>query len=147
MPLSDWWPCLVVALEAEEIEQRRNYWGEAKDYIPLFAPEEAPATTPQRGSSEHVIGKLMGFAREFGAQPIRGSVEALAQVRPDLARPVFVDERGRVVDLDGRPVEVPAGAVVMGRDGKPLTQTQAADAAQAGPMKLEDVLAAFGMKK
>jgi hypothetical protein len=33
MPFGDWWPCLVAALEAEDIEQMRHYQGKAEDYV------------------------------------------------------------------------------------------------------------------
>jgi hypothetical protein len=52
---------------------------------------------------------------------------------------VFVDESGKVVDGEGRPVEVPAGAVAVDGHGE-LVEAQGARQ-QRG---LDDVLAALG---
>ncbi len=140
MPVAEWWPCLIAALEAEEMEFRRGYWGKAEDYVPFFAPDEAPLLADERQPFRaRINAKILALGQRTGA--VRGSLEGLAQVRPDLAQKVFVDEAGAVVDAEGKTVAVPAGTVVVDGQGALLE----AQAALRKPLQLDDVLAALGM--
>jgi len=78
------------------------------------------------------------------SRPVRGSLDQVAKLRPDLVQQVFVDEQGTVVDAEGQPIDMPDSAVVVGADGrkvtgKPPTVTPQAEA------RLHAILRAFGM--
>jgi hypothetical protein len=148
MPVSEWWPALVTALEQEEIEQRRNYWGKVEDYVPLFAPDEitmAELQMPYEARQQHEITRqVLTLARQLGAGSLQGNLETVSQMRPDLAEKVYLNADGEVVNEHGQPVSVPEGTAVVDPTGK--TIHEAYPRREGGPISLEDVFAAFGLE-
>ncbi len=148
MPLREWFPTLVVAMEAEEDERRRSYLGEPENYTAFFAPEQGPDVElfrplAARPEEAMVARKVLAYAGGLGMPQQRQSVASLAQVRPDKARAVFVDQTGRVVDEQGQSVEVPAGAVIVDGEGQLVGPSAA-----PGPMvTLDGILQMFGIEK
>ena len=141
MPLGEWWPCLVAALEAEELERRVAYYGEPQDYVPFWDPEGDLASAGEQAARSRVTEEILQFA---GGRGLRGSVQQLAQIRPDKAQAVFVDAAGRVVDAEGKPIAVPEGTVVVDASGKRLETPTTKAEPQRGD-GLQDILGMFGM--
>jgi hypothetical protein len=110
-------------MEAEELEWRRNYLGEPDEYVPYFAPEQGPDVDLFRApmvkpADAMVAKKVLDYAGKLALPQHKHSVANLAEVRPDKAQAVFLDEQGRVVDAEGQTVEVPEGAVIVDAQGQ-----------------------------
>jgi len=135
----------VVALEAVEAKRRAAYYGKPEEYEPFFAPEEVTEAIGQRGRQDRVVSSILAFAQQKGmSKPVRGSLDQVAKMRPDLVQQVFVDAEGKVVDAEGQPIDVPASAVVMGADGRRVDGKSPTATPQA-EARLHAILRAFGM--
>lgn len=104
LPWEDWWPLLVVALEAEEMARRANYLGKPEKYEPFFAPGEVG----RQSAPSKVVDKILAFAGgEKGAR--RLWMDQVAQWRPDLVKEAYQRPDGTFVDAEGSPIPAPAG--------------------------------------
>lgn len=135
--IDDWYPCLIVALTAWEMERRQTYalaLGDPEKYEPVFAPERA------EGEPSQIVTSIFGWLAGGRRPAVRGNLAQTAKMRPDLVQQVQIDAQGTVLDAQGRQIQMPDGAVIVDAQGQVLKR-----AATREETQLDDIVALFGV--
>lgn len=117
MPWKDWYPCLIVALIAEEREVRQAYLaggGEPDKWRAIY-DVDAPEVT-----DGPVSGKDVGSAilKVFGGSAIMGDMKTLVALGRATPVELLRDADGNYYDMDGNPIDFEklGVAFIEGRD-------------------------------